>query len=43
MITGLHAILYTEGADGTRAFLRDTLGLEPAVEAELAAQLNGQR
>lgn len=28
MIIGLHAILFTEDADGTRAFLRDTLGLE---------------
>jgi catechol 2,3-dioxygenase-like lactoylglutathione lyase family enzyme len=28
MITGLHAILFTDDADGTRAFLRDTLGLD---------------
>ena len=28
MITGLHAILFTNDADGTRGFLRDTLGLE---------------
>ena len=25
---GLHAILFTDDSDGTRAFLRDTLGLE---------------
>jgi catechol 2,3-dioxygenase-like lactoylglutathione lyase family enzyme len=28
MITGLHAILFTDDADGTRRFLRDTLGLD---------------
>ena len=29
MIIGLHAILFTDDADATRAFLRDTLGLDP--------------
>ncbi len=28
MIIGLHAILFTDDADATRAFLRDTLGLD---------------
>jgi catechol 2,3-dioxygenase-like lactoylglutathione lyase family enzyme len=28
MIIGLHAILFTDDAEATRAFLRDTLGLE---------------
>ena len=28
MITGLHAILFTDDAEATRAFLRDTLGLD---------------
>ncbi len=28
MITGLHAILFTDDADGTRELLGDTLGLE---------------
>ena len=28
MITGTHAIIYSDDADRTRAFLRDTLGLK---------------
>jgi catechol 2,3-dioxygenase-like lactoylglutathione lyase family enzyme len=28
MITGAHAIVHTSDAEGTRAFLRDTLGLD---------------
>jgi catechol 2,3-dioxygenase-like lactoylglutathione lyase family enzyme len=28
MIIGLHAILFTDDADATRAFLRDTLSLD---------------
>ncbi len=28
MIIGLHAILFTDDAEATRAFLRDTLGLD---------------
>jgi catechol 2,3-dioxygenase-like lactoylglutathione lyase family enzyme len=28
MITGVHAIMFTPEADGTRAFLRDVLGFE---------------
>ena len=28
MITGAHAIIHTSDADGTRAFFRDTLGLD---------------
>jgi hypothetical protein len=28
VIIGLHAILFTDAADATRAFLRDTLGLD---------------
>lgn len=32
MITGAHAIIFTPDADGTRAFLRDVLGL-PSVDA----------
>jgi predicted enzyme related to lactoylglutathione lyase len=32
MITGVHAIVFNSDADGTRAFLRDTLGL-PFVDA----------
>lgn len=32
MIIGLHAILFTDNAEATRAFLRDTLGLD-SVEA----------
>ena len=32
MITGVHAVLFTEDADGLRAFLRDVLDL-PSVDA----------
>jgi catechol 2,3-dioxygenase-like lactoylglutathione lyase family enzyme len=32
MITGVHAIVYAEDAEATRAFLRDVLGL-PSVDA----------
>ena len=32
MITGVHAIVFTEDADGTRSFFRDVLGL-PHVDA----------
>ena len=32
MITGAHAIVFTEDADGVRAFFRDVLGF-PAVDA----------
>ncbi|MCI0687466.1 MAG: extradiol dioxygenase [Sporichthyaceae bacterium] len=32
MITGVHALIYTENADAVRAFLRDKLGF-PAVDA----------
>ena len=28
MITGVHAVMFTREADGTRAFLRDVLGFE---------------
>jgi catechol 2,3-dioxygenase-like lactoylglutathione lyase family enzyme len=28
MITGVHAVLFAQDAEATRAFLRDTLGLE---------------
>ena len=30
MITGAHAIIYSQQAEDVRAFLRDILGFEPA-------------